>query len=131
MLAANTGQGIAMAARKPRAVHPLGAALARLAELAAKGMPPGRMAREVDVIVAGWLGDVGPGGPTGVRERLGELRDQLSAGVSEAEEQLADVDRSEPAAVRHAGQVHAALVASRDAVERALAALETAAPAAA
>ncbi|WP_149538811.1 hypothetical protein [Siccirubricoccus phaeus] len=120
-----------MAARKPpRALRPLDAALARLAEFAAKGMPPGRMAREVDAIVAGWLSDTSPDDRTEVRERLGELRDELAAGVDEAEEQLADIDRSEPAAARHAGLVHAALVASRDAVERALAALEETAPAA-
>jgi hypothetical protein len=49
------------------------------------------------------------------------LREQIAAGVGDAEEQLADVDSSEPAAVRQAQATLAALVATRDAARDALA----------
>jgi hypothetical protein len=109
-----------MAARRQR-ISPLNAALARLADLAGRGVQPARMAREVDVIVAGWLGNADPEDPDAVRERLTGLHEQLMAGTADAAEQLADVDRSEAAAARHAALVHAALVAACDAVARSLA----------
>ena len=111
-----------MAARKSRAVRPLDAAIGRLIALAGKGVAPGRMAREVDVIAAEWLAAV-DADPAVVKDRLDELRDQIAAGVGHAEEQLADVDSSEPAAVKQAGTMLAALVASRDAARHAAAAL--------
>ena len=43
-----------MAARKPARLRPTDAALLRLLALAAKGVPPNRMAREVELIVAEW-----------------------------------------------------------------------------
>jgi hypothetical protein len=112
-------------------MDPLDAALVRLAALAGRGVQPARMAREVDAIIAGWLGSAGAVDPDEVRERLTELRERLIAGATDAEEHLADVDRSEPAAVRDAGLVHAALVAACDAAGRAHAALSVAPSAAA
>jgi len=109
-------------ARRQGPVRPVDAAIVRLMALAAKGVPPGRMAREVEMIVGEWL-DAADAEPSEVKDRLDELREQIVAGVAHAEEQLADVDTSEPGAVKHAGATLAALVATRDATVRALAAL--------
>jgi hypothetical protein len=111
-----------MAARKPSRRNPLDDAIGRLMALAAKGVQPTRMAREVEVITGEWLG-AEDADPSLVREQLGELREQLAAGVGDAEEQLADIDASEPAAVKQARATLAALVATRDATQRALASI--------
>ena len=86
--------------------------------MAARGVQPTRMAREVEIIVSEWLGaaDADPGE---VKVRLDELREQLASGVVDAEEQVSYVDPDEAAAVKQAGVTLAALVATRDAVERA------------
>jgi hypothetical protein len=115
-----------MAGRRQR-MSPLDAALVRLADLAGRGVQPARMAREVEMIVAGWVGGAEAVDPDEVCERLTGLHEQLVAGTADAEEQLADVDRSDAGAVRHAGLVHAALAAAVDAVERARDALQGAA----
>lgn len=107
-----------MAARRQR-MSPLDAALMRLADLAGRGVMPSRMAREVDVIVAGWTSDPDAVDPDQIQERLAGLHEQLASGAADAAEQLADVDRSDAGALRHAGLVHAALSAAVDAVERA------------
>jgi hypothetical protein len=109
-----------MAAKKPRAPKPLDVALTRLLALATKAVPPHRMAREVDLIVAGWQEEADP---SETRDRLDELLEQLSAGVADAEAQLSDVDASEAAAVKQAGLTLSALVATRDAALRARGAL--------
>lgn len=109
-----------MAARKPPRVKPVDAALRRLMELAGKGVPPGRMAREVEAIAAAWRA-APEADPAEVQEWLGELREQIVAGVENAEEQVADADTSEPAAVKQAAQTLAALVATRDAATQAMA----------
>jgi len=111
-----------MAARKQARVRPVDAAIVRLMALAAKGVQPNRMAREVEVIVGEWLGEPETG-PAGVRERLDELREQIVVGVGHAEEQVSDIDTSEPAAFKQANATLAALVATRDATARALVAL--------
>ncbi|WP_431284399.1 hypothetical protein ACQW02_06195 [Humitalea sp. 24SJ18S-53] len=109
-----------MAARKPARIRPVDAALRRLMDLAGKGVAPGRMAREVEAIAAAWR--IAPeADPTETQEWLGELREQIVAGVENAEEQVADADTSEPAAVKQAGLMLAALVATRDAATRAMA----------
>ena len=99
--------------------NPVDAALARLADQAGRGVQPARMAREVDAVVAGWLDPTSGADAEVVAERLAVLHEQLSAGASDAAEQVADVDSSDGAAVRQAGLVHAALVAALHAVERA------------
>lgn len=114
-----------MAARKPRPPRPVDAAIARLLALAGKGAAPGRMAREMEVIAGEWLAEP-EGDAMEIRERLDELREQLAAGVGHAEEQVADLDASEPGAVKQAGAMLAALVATRDAASRALRALQPA-----
>ena len=111
-----------MAARKPRQVRPVDAALTRLLALAGKGAAPGRMAREVEVIAGEWT-SAPEADRLEIRERLDELRENLVEGVGHAEEQVADLDSSEPAAVKQAGAMLAALVATRDAASRALQAL--------
>ena len=98
--------------KKPRAPSPLNAALQRLMDLAAKAVPSHRMAREVDLIVAGWETEADP---AMLRERLDELLEQLATGVADAEAQRDDVDSSEAAAVKQAELTLSALVATRDA----------------
>ena len=109
-------------AAKRRAVRPLDAALVRLQAMAARGVQPARMAREVGLIVAEWL-DAVDADPAEVRSRLDELGEQLAAGVIDAEEQVSYVDPDEAGAVKQAGITLAALVATRDAVEQAREAL--------
>jgi tryptophanase len=57
--------------------------------------------------------------PSEVRERLDELREQIIAGVADAEEQLSYVDASEAVAVKQAQLTLAGLVATKDAIDRA------------
>ncbi len=107
-----------MAARRRAATRPLDAALMRLQTMATRGVQPTRMAREVELIVGEWLGEADA--DTGdVKTRLDELHEQLASGVVDAEEQVSYVDPDEAAAVKQAGITLAALVATRDAVERA------------
>ena len=103
-----------MAARK-RPVRPVDAALKRLLELIAKGAAPARMAREATAIIAEWRA-APEADPDAVAEQLAELREQLDAGVADAEERVSDADSSEPAAVKQAGLSLAAMLATREAV---------------
>lgn len=95
------------------------AALDRLTALATKGVPPSRMAREVGIIINEWSvllrADL-----TAAKGHALELLEQLEAGVVDAEEQVADVDRGEDAAVKQANATLAALIATRDAARRAI-----------
>jgi hypothetical protein len=109
-------------ARKPARVRPVEAAAQRLLALVAKGVAPHRMAREVELIVAGWA-EAPEAEPGLVREQLDALRELLLAGIADAEEQVADVDPGEAGAVKQAAATLAALVATRDATAEALAAL--------
>ena len=111
-----------MAARKPARLRPTDVALLRLLALAAKGVTPNRMAREVELIVAEWQ-RAEESDPLATREWLDELCEQIAAGVADAQEQVADADTSEPAAVKQAGITLAALVATHDAANRARATL--------
>lgn len=69
-----------MAARQRAAMRPLDAALVRLQTMAARGVQPTRMAREVEIIVGEWLGEA-DADPAEVTDRLGELHEQLAAGA--------------------------------------------------
>ena len=111
-----------MAARRRAAIRPLDAALVRLQTMAARGVQPTRMAREVEIIVGEWLGEA-DADPADVRIRLDELHEQLASGVVDAEEQVSYVDPDDAAAVKQAGVTLSALVATRDAVARARGAL--------
>jgi hypothetical protein len=111
-----------MAARRQPRVRPVEAAIVRLLALAAKGVQPPRMAREVQVIVDEWL-RAPEADPAEVKGQIDELSDQIVAGVGHAEEQLSDIDTSEPAALRQAQGTLAALVATRDAAQRARASI--------
>jgi hypothetical protein len=113
-----------MAARRQAPVRPVDTAIARLMALAAKGVQPTRMAREVEVIVAEWL-RAPEADPSEAKAWLDELREHIATGVGDAEEQLADIDTSEPAAVKQAQGTLAALVATRDAAQRALTTIRT------
>ncbi|MBX9593771.1 MAG: hypothetical protein K2X46_05370 [Roseomonas sp.] len=104
-----------MAARKARAPRPIDAALQRLLALAGRGVAPARMAREVDMIIAEWRLLAEADEKFDLAASLETLREQLDAGVGAAEEQVADVDASEPAAVKQANAMLSALVATRDA----------------
>jgi hypothetical protein len=99
--------------------NPVDAAMARLADLAGRGVQPARLAREVDTIVAGWLDGASAVPPDEVAERLVVLHENLTAGAEAAAEQLADIDRGDNGALRHAGLVHAALLAAVQAIEAA------------
>jgi hypothetical protein len=112
-----------MAARRQARVRPVDAAIIRLVALAAKGVKPPRMAREVEVIVSEWL-RAPEADPSEAKGWLDELREQIVTGVSDAEAQLSDIDTSEPAAVKQAQATLAALVATRDAAERARASVQ-------
>lgn len=111
-----------MGARRQARVRPVDAAIVRLMALVAKGVPPHRIAREVEMIVAEWLREP-DADPSDAKTWLDELREQIVAGVADAEEQVTYVDPGEAAAVKQAGLTLAALQASRDAVERASASL--------
>ena len=111
-----------MAARRPARVRPVDAAIARLMALVAKGPPPARIAREVEIIVGEWLA-APDADPSLTREWLEELREQILTGVVDAEEQVSYVDPDDAAAAKQAGLTLAALQASRDAVDRASASL--------
>ncbi|MBX9751036.1 MAG: hypothetical protein K5Q68_15720 [Roseococcus sp.] len=111
-----------MAARRQARVRPVDAAIVRLMALAAKGVPPHRIAREVEMIVAEWL-RAPDADPIEAKGWLDELREQIVVGVADAEEQVSYVDAGEAAAVKQAGLTLVALQASRDAVERASASL--------
>lgn len=109
-----------MAAKRQVVVRPLQAALLRLQALAARGVQANRMAREVEVIVGEWQASAEP---SDMKEWLEELHEQLANGVVDAEEQVSYVDPGEAAAAKQAQLTLAALVATRDAVERATQAL--------
>lgn len=111
-----------MAVKRARPVKPVDAALARLLALAVKGVVPLRMAREVEGIVAEWQA-VPEADPFEIKERLGEMREQLAQGVADAQEQVSDTDPADAPAVKQAAITLAALVATRDAAARAMAGL--------
>ena len=108
-----------------RPMRPLDAALLRLQAMAARGVQPGRMAREVGVIVAEWLA-VADADANEIGARLDDLHEQFAAGVIDAQEQVSYVDPDETAAVKQAEITLAALVATRDAVAQARDALQPA-----
>ena len=107
-----------MAARQRATVRPLDAALMRLQALAARGVRPSRMAREVQIIVAEWQAAEADRSAL-IKARLDDLHEQLASGVIDAEEQVSYVDRDEAGAVKQASLTLAALVATRDAVDQA------------
>ena len=107
-----------MPAGRPQRVQPVDAAVTRLMALAAKGVQPARMAREVEIIAGEWR-RVPENDPAEVTTWLDELFGHLVAAAEDAEEWLADVDRSEPAAVKQAQATLEALVATREAAARA------------
>lgn len=109
-------------------MNPADSGLARLADLAARGMSAGRMAREVDALVSAWLGGEQPASREEVAERLATMHEQLVAGASAAAEQVGDIAADDPATLRHAKLVHAALEAAVEAVSQAQAAQHPAVP---
>ena len=106
-------------ARKPSRPRPVDAAILRLMALVAKGVAPHRMAREVEIIAGEWAA-APEADPAETRDRLDQLRELIAAGVADAEEQVSDVDTSEPAAVKQAAATLAALRATQEATARAL-----------
>jgi hypothetical protein len=99
--------------------RPLDGAIQRLLALATKAVPPARMAREVGIIIGEWKQAEEA---DAVRERIAELLELLDAGVIDAEEQVSDVDRDQPAAVTQANATLAAITACRNAARDAMAA---------
>ncbi len=103
------------ATRSRATPSPVPAALDRLSRLVGAGTSGDRMVRETEKIIADWRAepDLDAGA---LRERLETLRDDIAAGVTSAEEQAADVDQSDKAAVRQSGAMVSGLRAVRDAV---------------
>ena len=98
---------------------PVPAALERLAKLSGAGTGAARMAREAEKVIAEWQGDPALDA-SGLRERLETLRDDLSGGVTQAQEASGDVDSSDKGAVRQAKATLDGLVAAHEAVMAAL-----------
>nr|WP_314074255.1 hypothetical protein [uncultured Roseococcus sp.] len=97
---------------RPRAVA-VATALARLQELAARAASPARMAREVQIILREWSAEESD--LLAVSSRKTDFLSKLENGVADAEEQLADVDREDRAALLQAETTLAALTACREA----------------
>lgn len=100
-------------------VRPVDGALERLTALAARAVPPNRMAREVEILMAEWSRELQDDGGE-MAGRTADLIERLDAGVVDAEEQLADVDREQEAALKQAEATLAALSACRDAARGAV-----------
>ncbi len=98
---------------------PVPDALERLAKLSGAGTGAARMARETEKVIAEWRADPALGA-SALRERLETLRDDLSGGVSQAEEASGDVDSSDKGAVKQAKAALDGLVAAYEAVMAAL-----------
>lgn len=111
-----------MATQTRARMRPVDAATIRLMELAARGVAPHRIAREVEIIVAEWL-RAPDADPMDAKAWLEEMREQIVVGVADAEEQVSYVDPDDTAAAKQADLTLAALQASRDAVDRAAASL--------
>lgn len=111
-----------MPAGRPQRVQPVDAAVVRLMGLAAKGVQPARMAREVEIIAGEWQRAL-DSDPAEITGRLDDFFGHLVAAVEDTEEWLAEVDRSEPNAVRQARATLEAVVATREAAQRAWVAL--------
>jgi len=102
------------------AASPDRAALSKLADLAGKGVAPDRIRREVESFVSGWRsGTIGYDERVALRERLEDMRDQLTEGVESAQEQVDELDQAEKAAVTQGRKSLAALIAARDALSAA------------
>lgn len=94
-------------------------AMQHVALLAQRGADGGRVEREVEAIIFGWI----EAGHAGAMEAIEVLRDQLSTAAEETAAQVDDLDR-EDAAGRRAGQrVIACWQAARDAARAAMAGL--------
>ncbi|MFC0407879.1 hypothetical protein [Roseomonas elaeocarpi] len=106
--------------RAPRAAAPEKAALAKLAELASRGVAPDRVRREVESIVTTWRESATAYEDRAeLRERLEEMRDQLAEGVEAAAEAVEEMDQDEKAAVTASRKALSALTAGRDALSAA------------
>lgn len=98
-------------------ISPIDGAAMRIIQLAGRAAAPGRMAREVDVIISDWEQELG-GDIDALKERVQILHEALESGVVDAEEQLADLDRGDAAAMRQATATLAGLTTCRDAAAR-------------
>ena len=94
-------------------------ALQHLATLAQRGADSGRVQRETEAIIGGWL----EAGHPAAAEALELLRDQLVTAAEETIAQVADLDRADTAGIRAGQRVVAGLEAARDVARAALAAL--------
>ncbi|MBS7811183.1 hypothetical protein [Roseococcus pinisoli] len=106
-----------MAATAKSRVRPLDNAVMRIIQLAGRGAAPSRMAREIELIISEWEQELG-GEIEPTRERVDGLHEMLVSGVADAEEQVSDVDRGDPAALRQAQTTLAGLTTCRDAALR-------------
>ncbi|WP_419900755.1 hypothetical protein [Roseomonas sp. USHLN139] len=91
-------------------------ALERIAALAARPAAPDRMRREVQGMVQAWLDGAGEEQRIELRDRLGEMQEQLLEGIEAAGDMMDDVDASDTVAQRHGNNALAALKAAREAL---------------
>lgn len=94
--------------------RPLDEAVQRIVTLAGRNSAPSRMAREIQLIIAEWEREL-EGEYEPIRERVQDLHEALVVGVTDAEEQAADVDRSDARAGQQADATLVALATCRDA----------------
>lgn len=86
--------------------------LQRIADMIGRAVPPDRVRREAEAMVAALL--AGAGDRIEVGEQLGAMAQQLAEGVEAAREAAADLDRADEAGQRQADAAIASLMAARD-----------------
>uniref|UniRef100_UPI0038D135E8 hypothetical protein n=1 Tax=Roseomonas sp. 18066 TaxID=2681412 RepID=UPI0038D135E8 len=91
-------------------------ALQKLADLAARPSAPERMRREVEGMVKAWLDGASADRRIELKEKLGEMEEQLQAGIESAGDMMDEVDADNAAARRHGDNALAALKAARQAL---------------
>lgn len=102
-------------AKKTRAADPVETALARLLVMIGRGASAARIERELEAIAAEWKRAAEP---SEFAERLEAVRNHVESGVHYAEEQLADADNGEAAALKLAQGTLMTMRATRDAAAR-------------
>ena len=106
---------MAKRAQAPKPKAPGKVAMARIADLVARGAAPARMEREVEAIVAGLL-EGGEEAREAARQIIEELRDDMLAGVADTAAMLESLEHPDAASVRAADRTLAAMRAACDAL---------------
>ena len=108
---------MAKRAKAPKPKAPEKVAMARIADLVARGAAPARMEREVQAIVAELLDGPDPAEAREAAKQLVEgLRDEMLAGVADTVAMLEDLEHPDAASVRAADRTLAAMQAACNAL---------------